>query len=314
MVANIPPVAPLPFDGANSKAFGTRVESISRLDNIPIRPSTKTHKPLVHSEVARWGEHVLKDVLNLTTSEPTILVTNDDFRSTMWIGWGIAGDEAGQEKQLVIVADNGKDIALLPLAALNLTYCSNGMNNSLDLSKTKHTGRVNDVGKDGMTRWQRVIAEGFTKATDGFTQMRQIVDSHTRVELDRKSKVHQRMAQSTIMKLMLANVINPASTKKMWDYWMDPMSQESVVHKKSNTESGEVVTKRFEEDSTVWSLVQAATACDRGKNIFTRHKRNRRMLDIIAQDYGCLDSSGSLPVREAGQPVPTTVVTSGAEF
>lgn len=309
------PSAPIPYDGLNSKAFGTVVEDKSLLRNIRRQPSTNTHTTLNHYDVVTWGEHVLHNVLNLPAiSKPTILVTNDDFRSTMWVGWGISGGGEGQNLQMAIVSNNSKQVAMLPLAAITLGFCTNGMSNSLDLGKTKHTSRVADVGEDGMNRWQRTICKGFQRATDGFRIMDRVSDSHRQVILDRSSKVHQEKVHSTIMKLMLSDVINPASTKKMYDYWMSPMSQESKVHSRSTVDAGSVDIKPFKEDESVWSLVQAATAVDRGKNVFTRHKRNAAMLDIIAADYGTLDSQGKVPQRDATAAPLVNLAVTGAEF
>ena len=292
------PKAPTPFDG--EKGWGQQVTPTQLAQHKFMPTPTKTHCPVDHSRVVDYFSSTMER-LNFVLSEPAIFLSNDEFRSNMYVGFGVAHPDLPTSSefqwQAFLINSHNKKFSLQIGAGTETFVCSNGMVMApMGLHRTKHTKNIDVIDASGLPRWQGRIMEMCDNLTNEYKRFTSVTDSLKKFELDPSSHVAQKEVQSLVLEAALQGIVNPAGAVSVYKHWQTPEHQE------------------FREDKSVDRLRQAFTSHDREKSVFNRKDRNSMMIDLFSDRFGTLKADGTTPVRSLDRPVVSTTITSGGEF
>ena len=292
------PKAPSPFDG--EKGWGTRVTLDQVRNHTRMQTPTDTHVPIPHIKtIDKFTEYLKRDGFIL--SEPAIYLSNDDYRSNMYTGFGIAHPDltssGDTQWQAFLINSHNKKFSLRIGVGEETFVCTNGMIfASLGQNRTKHTKNVWEIDASGLPRWQNRINLKVRDLLKEFTKFKSITDSFKKVELDPNMETAKRAVQSICVEAACRGIVNDSGAVNVYKHWLEPEHPE------------------FKKDGTVDRLRQAFTSHDRGKSYFGRGDRNVKMIDLLSHRFGTLTSSGAAPVRSFDQPAVVTPVVDGGDF
>lgn len=264
------PEAPTPFD---SKNWGTLVteDQVRRHRIVP--QATRSHQPIPHCDPVEYVQDTLSR-MGFVLSEPTIYLTNDDFRSNMFAGWGIAHKDLpatrGFQWEAYLINSHNKKHSLQLGGGHRTFVCSNGMVHSpLGVYRSKHTTHVNAIDKrTGLPRWKSRLLAMAQRLVTECRRLHQTIESFKDVGLDATSAIHHERVRSLTLDAADKGLINAAGALSVYRHWKNPEHEE------------------FKDDQTVWRLMQAFTSQARGKSAFDQKDTMTKVFDMFADEFG----------------------------
>ena len=292
----VPPKAPTPFDGGN---WGTLVteDQMRRTSMAP--EATRSHQPIEHAAAFDYFSGTMSR-MGFVLSEPTLYLTNDENRSNMYAGFGIAHVDMPQDRdfqfQAFMINSHDKSYSLQVGAGHETFICTNGMVLApLGISRAKHTRHVHRVDASGLPRWQNRVLQSCQNIQNECLRFLKLTGSLKTVGLDPSSTVHRKHVDHVLMEARRRGIINNAGVASVEKHWMTPEHEE------------------FKSDETVWRLMQAFTSHNRGKSAFRSTNTTSDMFNLFSDKFGTLRADGTVPVRQLDTPT-LPAMSDGGDF
>jgi hypothetical protein len=235
--------------------WGSRV-SIEEISRMPVPEATASYMPvrqdtLFNSWTAtleRYGYHIAHDEHWVTKGMDVFI---SKVRVTApWLPTGM-----GFTWETAMINSYNKQVAVKNAVGTTVFVCTNGCLSAEYLMRTKHTTNV-------WERLQRYIDQSVVTLEKRAASINRLFTAFQSTDAGSDRQVHH-----VVCRAYNEGVVPASGIGQVLDHWKTPEHAEF-------------------KDRNVWSLYNAFTSYDRGRNMFERTTRTNRLQNILNEEFG----------------------------
>lgn len=229
--------------------------SIVDIDNMPVPAATSSYQPVPQGTLFHlWTDRMSKAGYMLTEDEHWVTNDKDVFISKVRVTAPWLASGMGFTWEAAMINSYNRQVAIKNAVGANVFVCTNGCLSAEYMMRTKHTSgvfdRLNMYIERCVTTFA-VRAQTINNLFDGFR--------NTDASSDRQ-------VDHVVCRAYRENIIPASGIGQVLDHWRRPEHAEF-------------------KDRNVWSLYNAFTSYDRGRNMFERGTRTNRIQEILKDEF-----------------------------
>jgi hypothetical protein len=243
-------ITPTPF---NPKSWGRRL-SIEQINKVRVPEPEGRYRAVPHQIATEMLEERLAKH-NFQVSEPAHYLSKNEGSMLSMYAVALDGlpEMPGVQAQWEFCLRNSYDktVSLQLLWGTRVFICGNGMVLADNKYRRKHTTNI-------MDDIHAVMTNGVQSLISGAATEVEIMEAF------QQSEVTDYHADHLIMEAMRRKIINPAGVGEVWQHWSEPEHEEF-------------------KPRTKFSLMNAFTSRDRGRNLFTQPERMSGVRSLLLE-------------------------------